>query len=155
MRLNCKCHGASGSCSMRTCWTSLDSFRHVGSHLMNKYRRAKQVRAERMGRAHKPDHLRVMTNSPTATKPRQRELVYLEDSPNYCESSSVYGLPGTRGRQCSMHVHGTNHCDILCCGRGYNTRQVIVREKCNCTFLWCCEVQCDTCQHKLVEYTCK
>ena len=122
---------------------------------MRKYQRAKQVRAERMGRAHKPDHLRVLTESNLPTKPRQRDLVFLENSPNYCEQSSEFGLPGTRGRQCDLHVHGTNHCDVLCCGRGYDVRRVLVSEACNCQFMWCCEVQCDTCQRARVEYTCK
>ncbi|KAF6779368.1 hypothetical protein AHF37_00939 [Paragonimus kellicotti] len=33
----CKCHGVSGSCSMRTCWTQLSPFPRVGSYLRQSY----------------------------------------------------------------------------------------------------------------------
>lgn len=40
----CKCHGVSGSCSLRTCWKRLTPFRRVGDALMRKYKEAQQVR---------------------------------------------------------------------------------------------------------------
>lgn len=43
LRTDCKCHGVSGSCAMKTCWKSLPSFRVVGDVLMKKYNRARYV----------------------------------------------------------------------------------------------------------------
>lgn len=40
LQTDCKCHGVSGSCSVRTCWKSLAPFRLVGDHLMARYRAA-------------------------------------------------------------------------------------------------------------------
>lgn len=43
----CKCHGVSGSCSLKTCWLQLADFRQVGEFLKEKYDSAA---AMRMGR---------------------------------------------------------------------------------------------------------
>jgi len=45
LRTDCKCHGVSGSCVMKTCWKSLPPFRLVGDRLMMKYQKAKTVQA--------------------------------------------------------------------------------------------------------------
>ncbi|XP_037903285.1 protein Wnt-2 isoform X2 [Hermetia illucens] len=45
LRTDCKCHGISGSCAMKTCWKSLPPFRVIGSALKKKYNRAKLVQA--------------------------------------------------------------------------------------------------------------
>lgn len=43
LQTECKCHGVSGSCTMKTCWKSLPPFSKVGEALMKKYDRAKFV----------------------------------------------------------------------------------------------------------------
>ena len=53
--------------------------------------------------------------------PKRRELVYLDQSPNYCLHNPKMGILGTRGRRCSKNSNGPDSCDLLCCGRGYNT----------------------------------
>lgn len=45
LRTDCKCHGVSGSCAMKTCWKSLPPFRLVGDTLMRKYNKARLVAA--------------------------------------------------------------------------------------------------------------
>lgn len=45
LRTECKCHGVSGSCLMQTCWKSLPPFRIIGDVLMEKYHKARNVRA--------------------------------------------------------------------------------------------------------------
>lgn len=45
LKTECKCHGVSGSCVMKTCWKSLPAFRIVGDVLMRKYTKAKMVQA--------------------------------------------------------------------------------------------------------------
>lgn len=43
----CKCHGVSGSCSLKTCWLQLADFRQVGEFLKEKYDSAAAMRIGR------------------------------------------------------------------------------------------------------------
>ncbi|XP_053673180.1 protein Wnt-2 [Anopheles nili] len=164
LRTECKCHGVSGSCAMKTCWKSLPSFHVIGNTMMKKYRKAKLVHTtsprnsplrltlKRKGnKVHGRDG-KVLTDSQT---PKRTELVYLEPSPNYCERNISIGILGTVGRNCNRTSTSVERCDLLCCGRGYNTHQIVRTWQCNCKFKWCCTVTCDICSERKEEYTCK
>lgn len=43
MRQECKCHGMSGSCTVKTCWMRLPNFRLVGDNLKDRFNAASQV----------------------------------------------------------------------------------------------------------------
>lgn len=43
MRTDCKCHGLSGSCTLRTCWRKMPSLRDVGNRLKEKFDGAAKV----------------------------------------------------------------------------------------------------------------
>jgi hypothetical protein len=95
-------------------------------------------------------------------RPKQTSLVFLEQSPNYCEADSLKAVVGTKSRACKRStIESTNSqdveegsCEILCCGRGYSTYEILKKWKCQCKFTWCCTVECNECE-KLVEvYTC-
>ncbi|EAU76147.2 AGAP010283-PA [Anopheles gambiae str. PEST] len=87
--------------------------------------------------------------------PKRTELVYLEPSPNYCERNISIGVLGTADRNCNRTSQSIDHCDLLCCGRGYNTHQIERTWQCNCKFKWCCTVTCDVCSERKEAYTCK
>ena len=148
VKIECKCHGVSGSCSMKTCWLKLPSFREVGDYLKEKYDAAIEVRYESRQNQLRARHKRY-------SKPTKEDLVYIEDSPNYCAANSRYGLLGTRGRQCNKNSHGPDGCRIMCCGRGYYIQKSIKEEKCKCKFQWCCSVKCETCITQVETYICK
>lgn len=60
---------------------------------------------------------------------------------------------GTHGRECNRSALATDSCNILCCGRGYHTERVLVKEKCRCRFKFCCDIECDTCKfYKTIHY---
>lgn len=43
MRQECKCHGMSGSCTVKTCWMRLPNFRMVGDNLKDRFDGASRV----------------------------------------------------------------------------------------------------------------
>jgi wingless-type MMTV integration site family protein 1 len=43
MRQECKCHGMSGSCTVKTCWMRLPNFRTVGDNLKDRFDGASRV----------------------------------------------------------------------------------------------------------------
>ncbi|KAF4520634.1 hypothetical protein B566_EDAN007500 [Ephemera danica] len=188
----CKCHGVSGSCTLKTCWKTLPPFRRIGDHLMRKYQRARAVLAVSGGGPGKRSGPNSVSDAPVAVssvrplylslrrpaaasptsmwprraghasrrsppprKPRRAELVFLHQSPNYCERDLARGSLGTAGRTCNRSSSGTDGCDLLCCGRGYNTHQYNRSWQCRCKFHWCCFVECATCTERTEEYTCK
>ncbi|KAJ1524299.1 hypothetical protein ONE63_010810 [Megalurothrips usitatus] len=91
-------------------------------------------------------------------RPRRRpardlsqDLLYLQRSPNFCDADATVGFPGTAGRRCQREprpgagVDQAESCDSLCCGRGYNLVRANHTRRCQCSFLWCCQVKCETC----------
>ncbi|KAK1789713.1 hypothetical protein P4O66_015611, partial [Electrophorus voltai] len=154
MKLECKCHGVSGSCTTKTCWTTLPKFREIGYVLKDKYNKAVHVEVVRASRLRQPTFLKVKKTH-GYQKPLETDLVYVERSPNYCEEDTKTGSVGTQGRLCNRTSPHTDGCDLMCCGRGYNTHQYTKVWQCNCKFQWCCFVKCNTCSERTEVFTCK
>ncbi|XP_052529363.1 protein Wnt-11b-like [Tympanuchus pallidicinctus] len=146
----CKCHGVSGSCSVKTCWKALPSLAEIASELKSKYLAAIRVSHRLVGRRKqlKPTEtdIRVM---------RDTDLVYLIHSPDYCTPNVHLGSVGTQDRQCNKTSAGSDGCDLLCCGRGYNAYVEEVVERCHCKYRWCCYVLCKRCRRPEERYVCK
>ncbi|XP_028163748.1 protein Wnt-7b-like [Ostrinia furnacalis] len=159
VRRECKCHGVSGSCAVRTCWRALPPFAAVGAALRDKLRRAKHVVAEEYdlrglhARAVALRHPRLVVRR-TGKPPRKSELVFLAKSPQYCEPDAAAAAPGTHGRHCNRTSKGEDGCDLLCCGRGYSTVTLVREAKCRCQFHWCCSVSCDSCVTRTDTHVC-
>nr|CAD7423542.1 unnamed protein product [Timema monikensis] len=132
MRTECKCHGLSGSCTLRTCWRKMPPFRDVGNRLKERFDGAAKVIPSNDGHSFIPE-------GPTIKPPGRGDLVYSEDSPDFCKANRKTGSLGTQGRQCNATSPGVEGCELLCCGRGFDTRQVREKFNCKCRFKWCCE----------------
>ncbi|XP_067869037.1 proto-oncogene Wnt-3 isoform X1 [Heterodontus francisci] len=154
MHLKCKCHGLSGSCEVKTCWWAQPDFRVIGDYLKDKYDSASEMVVEK----HRESRGWVETlraKYELFKPPTERDLVYYENSPNFCEPNAETGSFGTRDRICNVTSHGIDGCDLLCCGRGHNTRTEKHKEKCHCIFHWCCYVSCQECIRVYDVHTCK
>lgn len=176
MRQECKCHGMSGSCTVKTCWMRLPSFRVVGDNLKDRFDGASRVMVSNSDRVRSNVHANSASNSvhqhrdglprrqrynfqlkpynPEHKPPGLKDLVYLEQSPPFCEKNPKLGILGTHGRQCNDTSLGVDGCDLMCCGRGYKTQEVVVIERCACIFHWCCEVKCQKCRTTKTVHTC-
>lgn len=146
-KVTCKCHGVSGSCSLVTCWQQLPTFREVGDFLKSKYDAASEVRISKRGK--------LQVRKKRSVTPTAEDLVFLENSPDYCSDDKLKGTFGTQGRPCNRTSKGSDGCGIMCCGRGYTTLHRETKQRCNCRFNWCCYVQCETCTKKQEIHVCK
>ncbi|XP_035829866.1 protein Wnt-4 [Aplysia californica] len=145
--IQCKCHGVSGDCSVRICWRKMRNFREIGAALKAKFDGASLVRFDkRRGR--------LKRVSGKQKRPTRKDLVYLADSPDFCEYNLKYGSLGTRGRQCNKTSYGLDGCTLMCCGRGYQTLVSEEVEDCDCKFYWCCKVVCKKCTNVMEKHYC-
>jgi len=148
VQLTCKCHGVSGSCTLRVCWRTLPDFRLIGSELRTKYASATQVRLNRRLGLLKPRKNSMKLFNTT-------DLIYIHNSPSFCEKNLRLGSLGTQGRECNVTMNEPGSCSVLCCDRGYETIISTIEEDCECQFHWCCEVRCKRCVKRVEKHYCK
>ncbi|CAJ0947653.1 unnamed protein product, partial [Mesorhabditis belari] len=122
---SCKCHGVSGSCQQKTCWKRTADLETITGHLIDKYHRTRSVLPE--------------------TKVKNADLLAFEQSPDHCAARTA------SRRVCGWRneTHSQGDCNSLCCGRGYNVTHEVIPYKCDCKFVWCCQLVCNEClQHR-------
>ena len=144
MITQCKCHGVSGSCEIKTCWRAMPSFSLIGNKLKEKYDAATEIRIRKYGK--RTARAKIIPKNQLFHKLEKSDLIYLNRSPDFCQANLRFASRGTHGRVCNKNSRGIDGCDLLCCGRPYRTQLQTVTYKCNCTFLWCCSVKCSECQ---------
>ena len=111
--IECKCHGFSVACPVKTCVRRMKPFKDSGNSIYTKYLSSVKVRSSTSG---------GLVSSGPADDPTPDDLVYSEDSPDYCTFNSDLNILGTRGRTCNPNTVGSGSCDLLCCGRGYYSK---------------------------------
>lgn len=163
MKRSCKCHGVSGSCNLQTCWLQLSEFREVGNHLKIKYDQAQKLELDkrRMRAGNSADSRGTAAGPFISLLPT--DLVFLEDSPDYCLRNTSLGLHGTEGRECLQGSSGKNlthwekrSCRRLCrdCGLRIEEKSTEIVTSCNCKFQWCCKVKCEQCKQVITKHYC-
>ncbi|TMS19355.1 Protein Wnt-4a, partial [Larimichthys crocea] len=127
MRVECKCHGVSGSCEVKTCWKAMPPFRKVGNVIKEKFDGATEVEQRKVGTT------KVLVPRNSQFKPHTDEdLVYLDPSPDFCDyDPRTPGMLGTVGRQCNRTSKAIDGCELMCCGRGFQTQEVEVVDRCS------------------------
>lgn len=147
MQRECKCHGLSGSCAVKTCWQKMPHFRDVGDRLKARFNGAIKVLISNKGD-------RLIKEGETIKPQTELDLVYNTDSPDFCKADHYLGSFGTAGRQCNDTSMGVGGCKLLCCGRGAQMKKMVTTENCKCHFLWCCRVKCKKCHREMEVHTC-
>ncbi|KAM9795257.1 protein Wnt-8-like [Neosynchiropus ocellatus] len=161
MKRICRCHGMSESCSLKTCWAQVSDFREIGNYLKIKHSEAQKldIDKKRVKAGNSADSRGGIVDAFSSIS--QTDLIYLEDSPDYCRKNTSLGLYGTEGRECVQHGDGLTpwerrSCRRLCheCGLKVEERRTEVVSSCNCKFHWCCRVNCDDCSQVIVKHVC-
>lgn len=143
----CACHGVSGTCSVQTCYLKVPEVGKIGEALVQKYDLAVRVALDSTNNFKRVDN-------PNANPLAADDLVYLENSPNFCEADVSNGILGTKDRLCELDVASPKSCDSLCCRRGYYQKTFIVPEE-ECRFVWCCSIECEFIRNvTITEYRC-
>lgn len=163
MKLACKCHGFSGSCSVQTCWRELPSLYEIGDTMKELYDRAIKVEVQLPTGGGRPIMHYFSEEQETYLIPTLSEIVYLDESPRYCSSQANF----TNQRLCmpasalsSDRFYDTSMdefyppCETFCCNGEYTAYHRTEVTTCNCTFVWCCEVVCQTCTQNVTQYRC-
>lgn len=89
-----------------------------------------------------------------AIKLAPNDLLYYEDSPDFCVPNESYSIKGTKDRICSEDINASHNCGRLCCGRGYKTELREEQYKCECQFKYCCDLICRTCTRRKAIHIC-
>ncbi|NP_999832.1 Wnt8 protein [Strongylocentrotus purpuratus] len=179
LQRTCKCHGVSGSCSLQTCWNHVANFRVIGDEIKRKYFQAVRVDFVRGKLIDGNSAEDRFPQAVVSASHNRRDLVFLDQSPDYCRANLTIGVTGTAGRECMVREDVTEvsssssltkdstspssfrwvkqSCSRLCrsCGMVIRKTQVIITSSCNCNFVWCCQVKCDTCRRTVTRRTCQ
>ncbi|EDO37901.1 predicted protein [Nematostella vectensis] len=151
LEFHCRCHGVSGGCTAKTCIRRLGDFRLVADLLKNRYARIVYVESKTKSKR----KARVLKSKRGRRRYTSSDLVALQGSPNYCHKNRKRGTAGTHGRLCDpTKRRGEGSCAYLCCGRGHRTEEVVHEERCECKYIWCCYVKCQTCRKRVRESRC-
>lgn len=110
----------------------------VGFYLKRRYHKSRilNLQEEELNNGNFKLHLEALKIS-------QNELLYLENSPNYCYNNDTIGVPGTLDRTCVRPRKGQKmpkwhrrSCRRLCtqCGLVVKKREIVIETSCNCHF---------------------
>ena len=142
MRKSCKCTESNKyTCSRaEACEMILPKMENVARKLKMKYQQS------------------VNLTVPSIVDMQNQEFIYFNNSIDYCVPNPNYDIYGVEGRQCTInnnHTSSSHHCNNLCCDHGHEEFTVQVPQACNCKFVWCCDVKCDTCHTTVTKHRCK
>ncbi|KAG8000774.1 Protein Wnt-6 [Nibea albiflora] len=98
MRTECKCHGLSGSCTLRTCWKKMPHFREVGDRLLERFNGASKVMGGNDGKT-------LIPVGQNIKPPDKQDLIYSDESPDFCLANRKL-VHWDTGAHMQQHSHG-------------------------------------------------
>lgn len=106
MKQVCKCHGVSGSCSVKVCWKVMPEFRVIGNELLMRYNLASQIKENKVEkRVEKLKMIvsrRSLDSGVDGSRQLKDDLVFIDKSPNFCRQDAKFSTLGTKGRMCKI-----------------------------------------------------
>lgn len=83
VKTRCKCHGISGSCTVKTCWRQLSTFRDIGNILKQKYENSYKVVTytnDATGKSPLSDDVTLENNYGNILRPLKQKTDFREDN---------------------------------------------------------------------------
>ena len=134
----CKCHGQSGSCSMKTCWETAPQAGAISHQALEKYSKSVKVNVDNFDAAIPTELKRTIARN---------RFLHLEEADDFCKITS--------GRICQISdPTKSSFCDSLCCGRGEIKKEKIIVKN-ECSYVWPDQVKCTPRANKQISYICK
>lgn len=154
-QVSCRCHGVSGACTIQTCKYELANFTIIGNKILQLYQNH-TCNATQYDYVKERFSFFMYLTASFRGWCKVNEIVYSEDSPDYCLQKSLYNSLGITGRVCDPHGNSSNSCNNLCakCDRTYRSITHQVRHTCRCKFELCCDIRCDMCSKIRQSHTC-
>ena len=156
MHKTCTCTGSGNKlCSRdKKCMMVLPTMEKVAGKLRRHYDNAVHSEIDRSS-----GHLHpVVVHAQSKLRVTAEKMIYFKHSPDYCKANSELNIKGVGGRQCIVNetkTSSSHHCNNLCCDQGHEVYTEEVHKPCNCKFVWCCKVECETCTETIKKYRCK
>ena len=147
---------------MKTCTRYIPDERRIGQLLKKKYENAQEVVVVQERTNLPYELLKVDAKSSESDQkppqfPDHTQLVYKEDSPNYCSPNSDYGATGVSGRECLLEADPYTApkrkglCKEVCCKAGWRTELVTEERVCSCLI----DSKCNqVCSYQVQKYFC-
>lgn len=147
MRISCVCPGK--KCKGGTCTMRLPKLEELAKELKMKYEQSSYIATSSSQEEQDADN----------EKNTEGKLIYFKEVVDYCIANPLYNISGTAGRECVVNDElnsSSHHCNNLCCGRGEEEFTKIIKQPCECKFVWCCEVIClKICTSEVKRHRCK
>jgi len=99
--------------------------------------------------------MKLVETNPNYNKYSAKDMVYIRDSPSYCDRDLKIGSFGVAGRPCTKTGDPFTDCSNMCCAKGHYSRRELVKKKCACKLIWCCEVKCKICENEQNNHYCR
>lgn len=141
----------SASCTKKTCWKVAPNLHTVGEKLFTQFHTAIKVTPHnfespfRRKRTHHNHNYEFDYSDVGVNEVRKKDLIYFEETPNICSERPDM----IRNRRCNRTSLLTDGCDLMCCNGRYRTVTETKPQQCQCKFIYCCRVECQTCMTKI------
>ena len=145
----CRCIGVSGSCTLLTCQYELPEFSVIADRIESYYFVNTTCQA-------RWNNIVGQGSAFVMPSDCENQLIYVQDSPNYCLRDLLVGSLGTLGRECNPHSTGHDSCEHLCTQCGHRHESVVenTESNCWCEFVFCCEIRCSKCPERRNFHVC-
>lgn len=146
----CKCHGVSGTCTVKTCYSPLTDIDTIALKIKEKFSSACHVESN----GHTVSSW-VPKKNGVCSSFTENDLIF-RGVYDFCIPNPILGSTGVVGRICEPHTNGPDSCEKVCrqCNKEIVKVMHLVREERDCRFHFCCDITCEVVESQSVYHIC-